>query len=132
MFASKNAILKKSFDVRILFFASKNAILTKAFEAIIAFLHRRMSILKEAVEARISFLHRKMQFRRGVLRPESHFCVKRVDLEEGFYGFRVGSGRSVGRRFAFSTSSASHQRHLSSSSLYMVKKVLSENEKICY
>ena len=122
MFASKKAILKKkSFDVRILFFASKNAILTKAFEARIAFLHPRVLILKEAVEARISFLHRKMQFRRRVLRPESHFCVKKVDLEEGFYGFRVGSGRSVGRRFAFSTSSASHQRHLSSaSSLYMV------------
>ena len=79
MFASKNAILKKSFDVRILFFASKNAILTKAFEARIVFLHRRFknvnfeggcwgqnlifaskhAISKKGFEARIAVLRRK-------------------------------------------------------------------------
>ena len=64
--------------------------------------HVKNAISNEGFEARVAFLRKK------------------VDLEEGFYGFRVGSRRSVGRRFAFSTSSASHQRHLSSLSLYMV------------
>ena len=85
------------------------------------------------------FCTKECQFWRRLLRPESHFCIEKCNFEErfwgqsrilrqksrswrGFYGFRVGSGRSVGRRFAFSISSASHQRHLSSSSsLYMVK-----------